>query len=323
MQIFFSIASFILWLLLGSFWSVWVSRSKNHLPGIICWNSECPHCHHALWFFDLVPIFSYIFLWGKCRYCKTKISPLYPMLEIVMAFGFLGIYFISENIFQMISLFIAFFLSVIVSFYDILYREIPEKTLLALNIFLLVAATSEIILTTSFESLSKDFFWSGGIAQATLIALYAIIFLELYAVFDLMILWMIAFIFFFCFQKYTTFFEYNVLTKMLAGFIVYCFFYLQILLSKGKWLGWWDLRIAIAFWLLSGLPLLFPAVFVTYFLWSVIGILYIFWQKKQKKSDMDNALPFWPFLFLWAWWAIFFSEYYQKFINFILNTPSL
>ena len=46
-------------------------------------HSYCPTCKHKLKFLDLIPILSYTFLGGKCRYCKTKIRPRYILLEIM------------------------------------------------------------------------------------------------------------------------------------------------------------------------------------------------------------------------------------------------
>ena len=45
--------------------------------------SFCPNCNHRLEFLDLIPILSYLFLGGKCRYCKQKIRPRYFLLEIM------------------------------------------------------------------------------------------------------------------------------------------------------------------------------------------------------------------------------------------------
>jgi prepilin signal peptidase PulO-like enzyme (type II secretory pathway) len=45
--------------------------------------SYCPKCEHKLGFFDLIPIFSYIFLRGKCRYCKEKIGLTNFLVEIL------------------------------------------------------------------------------------------------------------------------------------------------------------------------------------------------------------------------------------------------
>lgn len=51
--------------------------------------SFCPNCNHTLSSFDLLPLLSFIFLRGKCRYCKEKISWFYPVMEILMGAGFI------------------------------------------------------------------------------------------------------------------------------------------------------------------------------------------------------------------------------------------
>ena len=50
--------------------------------------SHCPHCYHTLGVFDLMPIVSYIFLRGRCRYCKEKIKIRYVMTELLLALFF-------------------------------------------------------------------------------------------------------------------------------------------------------------------------------------------------------------------------------------------
>ena len=51
--------------------------------------SHCPHCHHRLQWFELIPLFSYVVLKGHCRHCTQGISLRYPAVEIVTAFLFL------------------------------------------------------------------------------------------------------------------------------------------------------------------------------------------------------------------------------------------
>lgn len=47
--------------------------------------SKCMTCGHTLRAIDLVPVLSFLFLRGKCRYCHAKISPQYPLVEIAAA----------------------------------------------------------------------------------------------------------------------------------------------------------------------------------------------------------------------------------------------
>ncbi len=52
---------------------------------IVTARSMCPHCGHELSVLDLVPIFSWLFLRGRCRYCKAPISAQYPIVEAIGA----------------------------------------------------------------------------------------------------------------------------------------------------------------------------------------------------------------------------------------------
>ena len=82
MEIFFYIIIFIIGTLFGSFYTLAVYRIPKR-QYIIHTHSYCPNCNHKLGLLDLFPIFSYIFLGGKCRYCKEKIRPRYLILETI------------------------------------------------------------------------------------------------------------------------------------------------------------------------------------------------------------------------------------------------
>ena len=72
----------------GSFFTLAVHRIPRH-EDITHERSYCPKCNHKLQFLDLIPVWSYIFLGGKCRYCKEKIRPRYLILEICSGVVFL------------------------------------------------------------------------------------------------------------------------------------------------------------------------------------------------------------------------------------------
>lgn len=79
---------FIIGTLFGSFFTLAVYRIPLG-KDITHERSFCPKCNHRLEFLDMIPILSYIFLRGKCRYCKQKIRPRYLLLEV-----FSGIVFV-------------------------------------------------------------------------------------------------------------------------------------------------------------------------------------------------------------------------------------
>lgn len=142
---FFLTALFIFGTLFGSFASVLIWRLRTGEGGIATGRSHCPKCNHMLGAPDLFPILSYIFLRGKCRFCRASISPLYPFLELTtgILFALSGYYLVDQSLIfsgsyaEMARL--AFFLSaafvtVVFVFYDLLFMEIPDEVLLPTNI---------------------------------------------------------------------------------------------------------------------------------------------------------------------------------------------
>lgn len=88
MEKFIGILIFLLGIVIGSFLNVCIFRIPKE-ESISFPPSHCGNCNTRLKGKDLVPIFSYIFLKGKCRYCKEKVSIQYPLIE-----GFTGILFL-------------------------------------------------------------------------------------------------------------------------------------------------------------------------------------------------------------------------------------
>ena len=87
MNIILYILIFIMGTVFGSFFTLAVYRIPKR-QDIIHTHSYCPNCNHKLVFLDLIPVFSYIFLLGRCRYCKEKIRPRYFILEILSGIVF-------------------------------------------------------------------------------------------------------------------------------------------------------------------------------------------------------------------------------------------
>jgi leader peptidase (prepilin peptidase)/N-methyltransferase len=79
---------FIYGLLLGSFYNVVGLRVPIN-QSIVAPRSACPRCHHRLTAVELIPVFSFLNQRGKCRKCGTRISPLYPFVELMTAVLFL------------------------------------------------------------------------------------------------------------------------------------------------------------------------------------------------------------------------------------------
>lgn len=84
-------------LLFGSFAGALVYRIPRDIPFTRdadkkASRSACIKCGYILGFFDLIPVFSWLFLRGRCRSCGTKISCIYPIVEITTLLGFWAVY---------------------------------------------------------------------------------------------------------------------------------------------------------------------------------------------------------------------------------------
>jgi leader peptidase (prepilin peptidase)/N-methyltransferase len=76
--------------LIGSFLNVVIHRVPRE-ESIVFPNSRCPECGATIAFYDNIPVLSYAILGGKCRGCRTRISPRYPAVELLTALLFVGV----------------------------------------------------------------------------------------------------------------------------------------------------------------------------------------------------------------------------------------
>ncbi|TDX53034.1 prepilin peptidase [Orenia marismortui] len=120
------ITVFILGLIIGSFLNVVIYRLPEN-KSIIWPGSHCTNCQTNLKIFDLIPVLSFIFTKGRCRYCDTKVSYQYPAVELLTALLFLISYWrYSLSIeFLIYSGLIA--LLIVCTFIDLKYQIIPNK----------------------------------------------------------------------------------------------------------------------------------------------------------------------------------------------------
>ncbi len=102
-------------LILGSFSSALIWR----IPLKQDWVSQrsaCPNCKNVLGFFDLIPVFSWLFSRGTCRYCGHGVSAIYPLLEIFCVVLCVGSWILLDSMVDRISMLVLmpFFISLVV-----------------------------------------------------------------------------------------------------------------------------------------------------------------------------------------------------------------
>lgn len=134
--------AFIFGLIIGSFLNVLVDRIPRN-ESIIKTRSHCEHCRRTLSWWDLIPLFSYLYLHGRCRYCHKHISFFYPVVEVLTGFLFMfTTYMVVPDIMSLqtlspysilVLLYYLFLFSCLITivFTDFKYRIIPFYIVLA------------------------------------------------------------------------------------------------------------------------------------------------------------------------------------------------
>lgn len=124
---------FIIGICLASFINVVIYRVPKDIS-VAKGRSFCPNCKHQLKFYDLFPIFSWLFLKGRCRYCKEKISPRYAIVETLGgAIAVLSVV-IYDFSFLALIVFITSIILVAITFIDLDNMIIPNSLIIVLII---------------------------------------------------------------------------------------------------------------------------------------------------------------------------------------------
>lgn len=135
------IVIFLFGIVIGSFLNVCIFRIPEH-ETVVTERSHCMRCGYQLAWYDMVPVFSWLFLRGRCRKCKEPISPQYPIIEA--ANGFLYVLVFAVNDFSLQSILYCLLMSalLVLSVIDWRTYEIP----IGINIFILCLGILQVIL---------------------------------------------------------------------------------------------------------------------------------------------------------------------------------
>lgn len=154
MEIIILLYIFIIGLVIGSFLNVCIYRipvKKSLAKGY----SHCPTCDHRLHAKDLVPVFSYLSLKGRCRYCQTSISKRYPIIELLTGLLFLIVYLVHGFTLQLLIFLPLTAILIVITMIDIDHMIIPDG--LQITLFVL-ALCSLFIFDLSFLERIIGFF---------------------------------------------------------------------------------------------------------------------------------------------------------------------
>jgi leader peptidase (prepilin peptidase) / N-methyltransferase len=123
----YSILVCVVGLIIGSFLNVCIYRIPRE-ESISFPPSHCTNCDNKIKAYDLIPVLSYIFLKGKCRHCKEKISIKYPIIELITCALFLVFYIKFGLTFELVkfSVFTCFML--VIGIIDLETTDVYVKT---------------------------------------------------------------------------------------------------------------------------------------------------------------------------------------------------
>jgi leader peptidase (prepilin peptidase)/N-methyltransferase len=129
-------------LIIGSFLNVCIYRLPQN-QSIITPPSHCPQCQQRLQLWDLIPSLSWLWLRGKCRYCRAPISGRYAFVELLTGILFLVCFIIVGWSLELIKALILTSFLIVITFIDIDHQLILDKILIwmagigvAINVFI-------------------------------------------------------------------------------------------------------------------------------------------------------------------------------------------
>lgn len=133
----FYIIIFIFGLLFGSFFACIGYRIPNKISTIKP-NSFCPKCKTELKWYMNIPLFSYIFLKGKCAYCKEKINIFYPLVEVCTALLYIFLFWVYGLSFNFLIGIVLISVFIITSITDFRYFYISDRVIVIGIILILI-----------------------------------------------------------------------------------------------------------------------------------------------------------------------------------------
>lgn len=223
------------------------TKKPNKKLSVINGRSMCVHCKHVLAWYDLIPVFSWVLLKGKCRFCKKPISRQYPIVELIG-----GLVFALSYIFW------------------------PQT--LGTNGQWLLLATWLVSSVGLLALAAYDLKWMllpNRIIYPTLIVAAV---------------GRLGYIVFFSEHK-----AHSLLLLALSLLVASGIFFLLFTVSKGKWIGYGDVRLGLITGTLLATPTQSLAMI---FLASLLGSLTVLPSLFNGSKNLSSRLPYGPFLII-------------------------
>lgn len=132
-----AIIVFIFGAMIGSFLNVVIYRIPKG-ESIVFPSSKCQSCQNTLKWWHNIPIFSWLFLRGKCYFCKEKISAQYPIVEFLTGIIFVALYFKLGLVWYLPFIAASFAALLALVMIDFKYMAVPDNVNFAALVFALI-----------------------------------------------------------------------------------------------------------------------------------------------------------------------------------------
>jgi leader peptidase (prepilin peptidase)/N-methyltransferase len=123
---FFYIVTFIFGLVIGSFLNVCIYRLPRD-KSVVFPPSSCPGCNARIKPYHNIPVISYLLLGGKCASCGTRISPIYPAVELLNGLMYMAVLYRFGLTGQAVLIMAIVSTFIVITFIDIEHRIIPNE----------------------------------------------------------------------------------------------------------------------------------------------------------------------------------------------------
>ncbi len=231
-------------LLIGSFLNVVILR-LNTGRSVVVGRSACATCARTLHWYELVPVFSFLGLGGKCHTCKQSISFQYPLVELLTGIYFVLAYsrlvigggFTALSWLSFVFALVVGALLLIIAVYDLRHQIIPDMIVYP---FILIALASVL-----YRALTVP--------------------------------------------------TYSFAAALVGGVFVALPFFLIWFFSKGRAMGFGDVKLALGIGWLVGLSAGFAVFVLSFWIGGIVGLFLLALSRKYK---MKSEVPFGPFLII-------------------------
>ena len=270
---------FVLGTAFGSFLNVVIFRfdPDSHLLKDVYGRSRCRHCKKVLRWYELVPLLSFVLQLGRCRKCRARLSLQYPTVELLSGLAFVLVPFSLVPIgvqamvpyFQIVIWILAALALLLISVIDLRLRIIPDELNIFLGVLAVVNAFS-IAFAGGFGQV-KDGLYNGFFGPHTEVGGS---FLGIQGT----MLWITQ-------NPWLNFLAGALFAALLFGSIYF--------LSRGRAMGFGDVKMAIPAGFLLGFPDMVVATIIAFITGALSGVFLILIKKKKGIKD---TLPFGPFI---------------------------